>query len=372
LSLRDYLRHLDYLLLAITLALMTYGITVIYFATRGDPLPRPTYYAGYQLAYGVVGLGLLFALTLIDYERFRDLQWALYGLVLVTITLVFALGPVTRGSRRWIVLPFFRFQPSELALVVLTVTLAYFLTDRLQYLGMRRVTLQALAYIGLPALLVFLQPDFGTTTVFVVLVLTALFFFGTPWTHFAAIFGAMAGVAALIFGLLPLAGLHLVKDYQMERLAVFLHPGSDPQGTGYNITQSIIAVGSGALHGRGQQATQTTLDFLPEHHTDFIFAVVSERYGFVGDVLLLALFALFVWRALRICMISRDLSGSIIAGVVAAMFVFEVFVNVGMTIGIMPVTGIPLPFVSYGGAALITNLMMVGILESIHLRGRLG
>jgi rod shape determining protein RodA len=170
---------------------------------------------------------------------------------------------------------------------------------------------------------------------------------------------------------LPAVGMHPVKSYQMERLTVFLNPGHEPAGSGYNLAQSIIAVGSGGLRGRGNLATQTTLDFLPEHHTDFIFAVVSERYGFVGAGLLLALLAALLWRALRIATIARDLYGSMIAGAIACMFLFEIFVNVGMTLGIMPITGIPLPFISYGGAALITNLMLVGLLESIHIRGRI-
>lgn len=368
---RSYLRHFDYLLLVTAVTLTVYGVTVIYFATHNDPLPRPTYYSGYQLLYALVGYVLLFALSLVDYERFRRWQWALYAFAVVSILAVFALGPVTRGSRRWLVLPFFRFQPSELALVILTVGLSALLVDRLHLLGTRRITLIALAYVALPAALVFAQPDFGTTMVFVCLCLAVLFFYGTPWTHFAALAGALAAAVVAVFTLLPTIGVHLVKSYQMERLMVFLHPGHDPSGSGYNLTQSIIAVGSGGLHGRGNLATQTTLDFLPEHHTDFIFAVVSERYGFVGAALLLILFVALVWRALRIATISRDLLGSMIAGAIAAMFLFEMFVNVGMTLGIMPITGIPLPFISYGGAALITNLMLVGLLESIHIRGRL-
>jgi rod shape determining protein RodA len=368
---RSYLRHFDYLLLATAAALTVYGVTVIYFATHKDPLPRPTYYSDYQLIYALVGYALLFALSIIDYERFRRWQWALYAFAVASILAVFALGPVTRGSRRWLVLPFFRFQPSELALVIVTVALSAFLVDRLHLLGTRRVTMMAVAYVALPAALVFAQPDFGTTMVFVCLCLAVLFFYGTPWTHFAALVGVFALAVVGVFALLPAMGVHLVKSYQMERLLVFLHPGHDPSGSGYNLAQSIIAVGSGGLHGRGNLATQTTLDFLPEHHTDFIFAVVSERYGFVGAALLLILFVALVWRALRIATISRDLMGSMIAGAIAAMFLFEMFVNVGMTLGIMPITGIPLPFISYGGAALITNLMLVGLLESIHVRGRL-
>jgi rod shape determining protein RodA len=370
-DLRSYLRHFDYLLLAAVVALTAYGVTVIFFATRNDPLPRPTYYSGYQLTYAIVGSVLLVALSLIDYERFRRWQWPLYAFAVTSILAVFALGPMIRGSRRWLVLPFFRFQPSELALVIVTVTLSAFLVDRLHLIGTRRITVMALVYVALPALLVFAQPDFGTTMVFICLVLAVLFFYGTPWTHFAALVGVfLAGVVA-VFVALPAAGVQVVHDYQMERLTVFLHPEHDPSGSGYNLAQSMIAVGSGGLRGRGDLATQTTLDFLPEHHTDFIFAVVSERYGFVGAALLLVLFALLVWRALRIATISRDLYGSMIAGAIAAMFLFEMLVNVGMTLGIMPITGIPLPFVSYGGAALITNLMLVGLLESIHIRGRI-
>ncbi len=370
-DLRSYLRHVDYLLLATAAILTGYGVTVVFFATRNDPLPRPTYYSDYQLVYGLAGYVLLVALSIVDYERFRRWQWPLYAFAILSILAVFALGPVTRGSRRWLVLPFFRFQPSELALVIVTVALSAFLLDRLHLLGTRRITLMAIAYVALPALLVFAQPDFGTTMVFVCLCIAVLFFYGTPWTHFAALAGALALALVGVFALLPALGVQLVKSYQMERLTVFLNPGHDPSGSGYNLAQSIIAIGSGGLHGRGNLATQTTLDFLPEHHTDFIFAVVSERYGFVGAALLLALFAVLVWRALRIATISRDLYGSMIAGAIAAMFLFEIFVNVGMTLGIMPITGIPLPFISYGGAALITNLMLVGLLESIHIRGRI-
>jgi rod shape determining protein RodA len=370
-DLRTYLRHLDYLVLAAAGGLVVYGVAMIYFATRHDPLPTPIYYARYQVAYAAVGVVALLALSLIDYGHYRRWQWPLFAFVVVSIAAVFALGPVTRGSRRWLSLPFVRFQPSELALVILTVTLAAFLSDRLQAIGSRRMTLYALLYVAVPAALVFAQPDLGTAMIFVVLTLTLLLFYGTPWTHFAVLAGAAIALAALVLKLLPMAGIRIVHSYQMQRLFVFLHPGHDPQSTGYNLTQSLIAIGSGAFSGRGNQATQTVLDFLPEHHTDFIFAVIGERYGFVGAAVLLALFVVLIWRALRIATISHDLYGSMIAGCIAAIFLFEVFVNIGMTIGIMPITGIPLPFVSYGGAALITDLMLVGLLESVHLRGRL-
>jgi rod shape determining protein RodA len=370
-DLRSYFRHLDYILVAVTLGLVAYGATMVYFATRHDITGDPVYYVRNQAIFAVIGLVVWFALTLVDYEHVRSWQWGMYAVAVLVVVVVYAF-PTIRGSHRWIPLPLFNLQASELALVILTLTLPAFLTDRLQLLGTWRVTILSFVYVGVPALIVFAQPDFGTSMVFGVLLVTALLFFGTPWTHFAALGGVLAVVLVGVFKVLPMAGLHLVKSYQIDRLLTFLHPANDPQGSGYNITQSLIAVGSGALHGRGNLATQTTLDFLPEHHTDFIFAVIGERYGFVGAALLLGLFVLLIWRALRIATLSRDMMGAMVAGSIAAMFVFEVFVNIGMTIGIMPITGIPLPFVSYGGSALITNLMMIGLLEGIHLRGRTG
>ena len=365
---RSYLRHLDYTLLFASVALIVYGVAMVYFATRDDVEGDPLAFARSQAINAAAGLVLLVVISVIDYEVYRRWQWALYGFVVLSIAAVYVVGTVTRGSRRWIELPFFNLQPSQLGLFLVTVALAAFLVDRVELLGTRKITVAALIYAAIPATLVFYQPDFGTSTVYLALVLALLFFFGTPWTHFAALAGLGLAAFAAVVWMLPMVGLELIKSYQMDRLLVFLDPGRDPGGTGYNVVQSMIAVGSGALTGRGEQATQTTLDFLPEHHTDFIFSVIGERFGFVGAVVLLALYALLLWRALRIATLSRDMYGSIMAGGVAAMLLFQMFVNIGMTIGIMPVTGIPLPFVSYGGAAMITFLLLVGLLESIHVR----
>ncbi len=365
---RGYLRHLAYLLLVVTLGVIAFGVVVVYFATHLDVEGQPGYYAVQQGVYALVGLVALLAIAAVDYEHYRRWQWAAYGVLVLSIAAVYLVGSVTRGSRRWIELPFFNIQPSQFGLLLLTVCLGAFLVDRMELLGSRRITLQALLYAAVPGALVFFQPDFGTASVYAVLTLALLYFYGTRWTHFAALAGVAAGAAALVFAVLPRLGVVLIKTYQMERLMVFVDPGRDPSGSGYNITQSTIAIGSGALTGRGAEATQTALDFLPEHHTDFIFAVIGERYGFVGACVLLALYGLLLWRALRIATLSRDMYGSIMAGGVAVMFLFQMFVNIGMTIGIMPVTGIPLPFVSYGGAAMITFLMMIGLLQSIHVR----
>ena len=365
-----FARHVDYILLATVLGLVAYGAAIVYLATSKDPISTPTYYVRQQLIFACAGVVVMAAIALVDYERYRRWQWLLYGFAVFTIAAVFVLGPVTRGSRRWIDLGIFPFQPSELAIVLLTVALAAFLVDRLDSPAPRRVTLTVLILTAPPALMVFLQPDLGTATALVMVGLATLFFFGTRWTHFAVILGAFAAVVVLVLAVMPALGMHVVKSYQLDRLTVFLNPAHDTSAAGYNINESLIAIGSGGLSGRGSQATQTTLQFLPEHHTDFIFAVVGERWGFMGAGALIVLYALLVWRALRITAISRDMFGSVIAGTIATVFLYEVLVNVGMTLGIMPVTGIPLPFVSYGGAAMVTNLMLVGLLQSIHVRAR--
>jgi rod shape determining protein RodA len=355
-------------LLLATLALIAYGVATVYFATRNDVEGDALYYARSQVVNVAVGLVAMALIAAIDYEAYRRWQWLIYAVAVTSIAAVYVVGTVTRGSRRWIELPFFNFQPSQIGLALVTVALGAFLVDRMELLGTRKMTLWALVYAAVPASLVFFQPDFGTSTVYIALVLAMLYFYGTPWTHFAALAGIGAVTFTALVWLLPLAGIELIKPYQMDRLLVFLDPGRDPGGTGYNVAQSMIAVGSGALTGRGEQATQTTLDFLPEHHTDFIFAVIGERFGFAGAVVLIVLYAVVLWRALRIATLSRDMYGSIMAGGIAAILLFQIFVNIGMTIGIMPVTGIPLPFVSFGGAAMITFLLLIGLLQSIHLR----
>jgi rod shape determining protein RodA len=377
---RTYLRHLDYLLVLATAGLIVYGVTMIYFATRHDIDGVPFYYVRQQLIAVAVGIAAAVVVSLLDYELYRRFQWLLYAVAVLIVVAVLPLGQNVNGATRWINLGVTRFQPSSAAVLLLALSIAAFLADRMELLGSKRVTLIVLALAAVPAYFVYREPDFGSAMVIVALALAMLFFYGTPWTHFAVLTVAGVGGFVVVLKLLPLAGVHLIQQYQVQRLFVFLNPGHDPGASGYNIIQSMIAVGSGALTGRGNMATQTTLDFLPEHHTDFIFAVISERNGFLGATVLLVLYALFIWRALRIAILARDMYGSILAGGIGVMVLFQVFVNIGMTIGIMPVTGIPLPFVSYGGTAMIAFLIFVGLLQAIHLRatitpdtrGRLG
>ena len=365
---RSYLRHLDYILLAATAAIIVYGVSLVYAATRHDIAGQPLYYVSQQLQAVVVGLIAAVVISLLDYEIYRRFQWVIYAVAVSIVAAVLPLGEVVNGARRWIDLKVTSFQPSSLALLLLALSIGAYLADRMDLLGAKRITATALIMVAVPAFLVYQEPDFGSAMVMVALTLAMLFFYGTPWTHFAVLGAAGVTLFVVALKVLPMAGVRVIQQYQIDRLFVFLNAGQNPTGSGYNIIQSMIAVGAGSLSGRGDAATQTALDFLPEHHTDFIFAVLSERNGFLGALLLLALYGVIIWRCLRIATLSRDMYGSILAGGVGVMLLFQVFVNIGMTIGIMPVTGIPLPFVSYGGTAMIVFLMFVGLLQAIHLR----
>jgi rod shape determining protein RodA len=215
-----------------------------------------------------------------------------------------------------------------------------------------------------------MQPDLGSSLVYLAIVLAVLFVAGTSWRHFAALTALAAVALTLVLVAAPAAGVQVLHTYQKQRLTAFLNPTDNPADQGYQQNQSRIAIGSGQKTGRGNRATQTSYNFLPEHHTDFIFAVVGERWGFSGAALVLSLFALLIWRGLRILTIAKNLYGALVAGGVVAMLLFQVFVNVGMTVGIMPITGIPLPLMSYGGSSVITTFLAVGLLQSVYAQGR--
>jgi rod shape determining protein RodA len=291
-------------------------------------------------------------------------------LMIGSILLVYAAGVSARGARRSIEFGFFNFQASELGKLLLVVALSAFVVDRTRRLHDRETTSRIVLLALVPAMLVVAQPDLGSGLVYLAIVLAVLFVAGTKWTHFAALAALAAVAIAAVLVAAPAAGVEVLKPYQKDRLTAFLNPTDDPREEGYQINQSLTAIGSGGKTGRGDEATQTRLDFLPEHHTDFIFSVVGEEFGFVGAALVLSLFALLIWRALRILTMSKNFYGALVAGGITAMLMFQVFVNVGMTIGIMPITGIPLPLVSYGGSSVLTTLMAIGLLQSIHAQAR--
>jgi rod shape determining protein RodA len=362
---------LDPVLLFAGIALIAYSVYTLGVATQNDVPGDPYYYVVRQSIYAVVGVALMLAVARVDYTRFRELRVGIYTAMIGLIVLVLALGTAARGSRRWIELPFFTFQPSELGKVLLVIALAAFAIDTARRSSERRRTVRILALGTLPALLVLLQPDLGTALVYGVITLSVLFIAGVRWTHFAALGGIAAAAIAIVLVIAPALGTPVLQGYQQDRLTAFLHPSEDPADSSYQINQALIAVGSGGKTGRGDDATQTNNGFLPERHTDFIFAVVGERFGFVGAAFLLSLYALLIWRALRIMTLSKNLYGSMIAGGIAAMLMFQIFVNVGMNIGIMPVTGIPLPLMSSGGSSVIVTFLALGLLQSIYVQAQL-
>jgi rod shape determining protein RodA len=295
----------------------------------------------------------------------------LYAFLIGSIVLVFGLATATRGSKRWIETPLMNFQPSELGKILLVIALSGFIVDRLRGAGSRQTTARVMLLGLLPAMLVMAQPDLGSSLVYLVGTLALLFVAGAPWRHFAAL-GALGAVAiALALVALPAAGVQVLQPYQVDRLTSFLHPADVSGQEGYQQQQSKIAIGSGQKVGRGvDNATQTGLGYLPEHHTDFIFAVIGETYGFVGAALVLSLYALLIWRGLHILTIAKNLYGALIAGGITMMLLFQIFVNVGMTVGIMPITGVPAPLLSFGGSSMLVTFMAVGLLQSIHAQAR--
>jgi len=365
------LRHVDYVLLAAVAALVGYGLWILKSVTRDDVPGDPSYFVTRQGINVALGVIVFAAAVAVNPEFWRRSRRPLYGILIFLLLIVFVADAV-RGSQRWIEIGFFRFQPSELGKVLVALCLGGFIADHHRDIGRLRTVLKAVALVGLPGFLVFIEPDFGTALMYFAILCVGLFVAGATWSHMAALLGTASVAAASLLWVLPGAGLDILKPYQVQRLTGFLNPDLDPSGTTYNITQSITAVGSGGLDGRGVAgATQTNLDYLPEHATDFIFSSLAEQRGFFGASILLLLYALIVWRGLKVVAIAPGIFGAVVAAALVFSLVVQVFVNIGMTIGIAPITGIPLPFVSYGGSSMIVSLMMIGILEALHIRGRM-
>ena len=361
---------LDPLLTLSVLGLAICSIVTLGAATRNLVAGQPNYYVDRQATYLIVGGLFMLLLSRLDYSRLRHLKHGLYALLMFSILAVLGLGHAARGSQRAINLPFFSFQASELGKVLLILALSAFVVDRSRHLRERETTVRVLLAALVPAMFVIAQPDLGSGMVYLVIALTLLFVAGVSWRQFAALIALGAVSVTFVLVAAPAVGVRVLKPYQVDRLTAFLHPSNDARKQGYQQEESKIAIGSGQKTGRGVNSTQTKLNFVPEDHTDFIFAAVGEQYGFVGAALLLSLYALLIWRALRILTMAKDLFGSLVAGGVVAMLMFQVFVNVGMTIGIMPITGVTLPLMSYGGSSVITTLLAVGLLQSIYVQAR--
>ena len=367
---REWRLRLDPLLLLATLGLVACSLEALRGATQNDVAGSPMYYVERQGIYAAVGLVLMYGVSRVDYSRLRELRYAVYGVMLAGIVVVLAIAGATRGAHSWIALPGFNLQPSEIGKVLLVVALAGFVVDRLRWMG-RDTTARVMLLGLLPAMIVMAEPDLGSAMVYVVGTLAVLFVAGAPWKHFAALGALFAVAIALTLVAAPAVGVQVLKPYQVDRLTSFLHPTANPGGQGYQQQQSKIAIGSGEKTGRGvAHATQTALNFLPEHHTDFIFAVIGETYGFAGCAFVLSLYALLIWRGLHILTMAKNLYGALLAGGITLMLLFQLFVNVGMNVGIMPITGVTAPLLSFGGSSMLATFIALGLLHSIHAQGR--
>jgi rod shape determining protein RodA len=361
-------RHLDPVVVLAALGLAALGVAAIYSSTfaslREQGLAEATFARRQLISLGAGLVGMV-VVALVDYRRYQAYAVMVFGaLVLLLGAVLTPLGTATHGAQSWYGLGPLRLQPSEYAKVGMIVVLAAILDTRAERPGPRRLAV-ALGATALVCGEILLQPDFGTLMVFVAVLFCMLLVSGVQlrWLLVLALVGGV--------GVVGMFKLDVLKEYQKQRLTAFVNPSADAGGRGYtyNARQALIAIGSGGVTGKGYlKGTQTNLQYVPEQRTDFIFTVVGEELGFAGAVGLLLAFGAVLWRGVRIALIARDPFGALVAAGVVAMFAFQAFVNVGMTIGIMPITGIPLPFVSYGGSSLIASFLAVGLLLNVHMR----
>ena len=354
------LKKLDWILILVTLFLLTLGIIVIYSTTSSS--------SGFgearnQIIYGILGFILMFLVAFLDYRFLKSFTHILYVVMVGLLVYVLVLGRISHGATRWIDLGFFQLQPSELAKLIVVIVLAKFFSKKAEKMAYFFSFAVSLIYVMIPVILVAAQPDLGTA-----IVLLAIWLGMILATKAKKIYVFGLGLITLISA--PIV-FQFLKDYQKKRILIFLNPGSDPQGAGYNVLQSTISIGSGRIFGQGLgHGSQSQLKFLPERYTDFIFAVLGEELGLAGSAILLILFFVLIFRITRVARLSFDNFGGYLAVGVATWILFQVFINIGMNIGIMPVTGIPLPLVSFGGSSTIAILISFGLLQSVLLRNK--
>ncbi len=359
---KNILRRTDWTLMMATAGIILMSLIIIGSATHiNTPGEERYWFVARQGLFAVVNLAMAAFLMNFDYKMLQGYGNKLYVFNLIMLLAVMLIGQSALGAQRWISIGPISIQPSEFSKLIMIVSLAGMLEEKVGKLNTLEDLIPVAAYVGLPFLLVLKQPDLGTSLVFLAIFFGMVFVCGIRLRLLGGIFAA--GIA-----MLPLLW-HFLKDYQKMRIMVFMDPNVDPLGSGYHIIQSKIAIGSGMLWGKGLfEGTQSQLNFLPENHTDFIFAVVGEELGFIGVVCLLLLYMVVLWRGVQIAKDASDMFGRLLAVGITSMLAFHVLVNVGMTLGIMPVTGIPLPLMSYGVSSLTTNIMAVAILINIQLR----
>jgi rod shape determining protein RodA len=362
------LRHVDFLLVGAIVAISGLGLLMVYSATRHQQTVTggtfgANYYLSRQAVFLAIGIVLMAAVALVDYRYLQEIAPILYvGAVFVLLVVLTPLGSSARGAQAWFEVAGFQLEPSEFAKVIFIVAIsAYCAMHRSDLDGNRFLWLLALAAV--PMVLIYRQPDLGTDLVFAGILIAMLLVGGARPRHLAVL-----GVIGVL-GVVTIFQLGVLKRYQVDRLAAFLDPQGDVQRTTYNLRQSQIAIAAGGLTGRGLfQGSQTNLSFVPEQHTDFIFTAVAEEFGFVGALTLLALFGLVVWRTWRAAVLAKDRFGTLLCVGVLAMLVFQIFENVGMTMGMTPIAGIPLPLMSYGGSATLGAFLGLGLVLNVHMR----
>jgi len=361
-------KTIDLFLIIIPIIFVVLSVAVIYSLVVGTDdfsyVVRQAVFAGIGIFF--MGLG-----SFVDYRFFKGTSFIFYIMALLLLLLAYTVGKFgALGSKSWLDLGFFRLQPSEIAKIFLIFSLASFFSPRIGRLRWRDI-LFSLLMVGIPLGMILIEPDLGTALV-IVFVYFFLFFVAKP-NNFQKIIAIL--IIALASTTLVLAAAKvgpfgkILKDYQRDRLIIFINPASDPYDKGYNITQSQITVGSGGLFGKGLgKGSQSQLQFLPEPHTDFIFSGIAESFGFAGSITFLALYAYLILRILNIANTAKDNFGMLLSCGISAMFLFQVLINVGMTVGMAPITGIPLPLLSYGGTSMVVSLFSLGVAQSVYIR----
>jgi len=360
------IHHIDFALLSATITLSGLGLLMVYSATQRKLEVGgydPHLYLTRQAVWVVLGVVGMVVVTLVDYRLLRDYAPVIYiGTAFVLLIVLTPLGSSSKGTQAWFQVGAFQFQPSEWAKVALIVCAAAYCARHAGDMDAARLHV-VLGLMAVPMGLIYLQPDLGTDLVFAVIVMGMLLVAGAHPRHLASL------VLIAVVGVGLVLQLGVLKQYQLDRLGAFLDPKGDTHRASYNQNQSKVAIGGGGLLGKGLfKGTQTNLSFVPEQHTDFIFTAIGEELGFAGAALLLGLFALVIWRTWRTALLARDDVGTLVCVGVLVMLVFQIFENVGMTMGIMPVVGIPLPFLSYGGSSTIASFAAIGLVQNVHMR----
>lgn len=363
------IKNLDYVLLINVALILVMGFFVLHSATYNASLKHNTNFVQKQLLSLLVGLVAFFCVLVIDYQKLAKYSLHLYILNLSLLLAVLIFGEETKGAQAWIPVGSHKIQPAEIVKILLIIGLAQFLVPRVGKLKTLKDLLPVFIYVGIPLLLILKQPDLGTGLVYIAIMFGMLLAAGaSPLLLGSMVVGGIGLISLAIYAHYTWGMWLPLKDYQLMRLIIFIDPMKDPKGWGWNVIQSKIAVGSGGLFGKGWGlGSQTKYDFLPEQWTDFIFSVLAEEFGFIGSFALLLLFFFLIYRGISIAYQAKDTYGSLISIGVISMFTFHVLQNVGMTIGIMPITGIPLPFVSYGGSSLLANMMALGLIMNVHI-----